>query len=623
MVLVIPLPVTVITPARSVAPVFAVTFSVIVPSPVPLEGDTVNHDGESLDTDQDAFDVTVNVVLSADDPGAQDMGETSRICFVWVTVMVLVIPLPSTVIVPVRSDAPVFAVTFSVIVSSPVPLEGVTVSQEAALLDAVQDTFDVTAMVVLSAADPVFQAVGATTRFDGAAWVTAMVLVIPLPTTVIVPVRSVVPVFSDTTNETEPLPVPSDGVAISQEAASLDTVQDIFEETVTTGQTPAEAPVFHVSGETYRLGTNSAAWVTAIVLVMPPPATVTVPVLLLVPVFCVTASPRMPFPVPLDPPATSTISHEALLDTVQATLDVTFAVVAAAAAPGFHSSGATTRTGGVSAAWVTAIVLVMPPPVTVIVPVLLLVPVFCVTASPRIPSPVPLFPPIILAVNQVALLDTVQDTFEVTYAVPAVAAAPGFHSAGVTTRFGGVVPGPCVTVTILVSPPPSTVIVPVRLAAILFWVTCNTNIPLPVPSVPCAIKTDSQLGSLLLIVQDTFDVTLTGVIVIAEPVFHVNGETSSLVSKAAAAWVTVIVLLIPPPDTVTVPVLTLVTGFALAFSVIVPLPVPSAGVTVSHASALLVAVQENTFDVTVTVVLPADEPVFQVVGDTVRVDSDP
>jgi len=125
-----------------------------------------------LDAVQDTFVVTVATVIPIEAPSLHVSGVTTSIVEpvsgACVTSIVLLMPPPDTVIVPLRSDDPVLAVALNVIVPLPVSPEGDTVSQDAALLVAVQDTFDVTVIVVLSAECPGFQVVGATTRYAGA-----------------------------------------------------------------------------------------------------------------------------------------------------------------------------------------------------------------------------------------------------------------------------------------------------------------------------------------------------------------------------------------------------------------------------------------------------------------------
>lgn len=154
-VLLMPPPVIVIVPVL-VAPVFAMTSMKIVPSPFPLDGETTSQDA-LLDTVHDTFEVIFAEVPPANDGGDQDVLDTSSsddgAAAPCTTVIVLVIPPPDMVMLPVLPDVAVFAVTLTVIEPLPDPLEGETVSQEDALLEAVQDTFDVIDAVVLASED--------------------------------------------------------------------------------------------------------------------------------------------------------------------------------------------------------------------------------------------------------------------------------------------------------------------------------------------------------------------------------------------------------------------------------------------------------------------------------------
>ena len=219
-VLLIPPPATVTVPVLAALPVFSSAISASTPLPVPLVSPditTVNHDSSFLVAVQVVFDVTIIAVYPKDAPRSHVVGVTSSdgggaTGADWVTAIVLVMPLPVTVIVPVLAAVPVFAVAFRVNVPLPVPLEGETVSQAVALLVAVQDTFDDTVAVVLPAVDAGFHAPGETVREGGAtvedAWVTVTVLVTPTPETVMVPVLALAPLFSYTSTASAPSPVP-------------------------------------------------------------------------------------------------------------------------------------------------------------------------------------------------------------------------------------------------------------------------------------------------------------------------------------------------------------------------------------------------------------------------------
>ena len=151
-----PPPVTVIVPLLNAVPVFAVAVIVMFPFPVLLDGDTVSHDAALLDAVQDTFDVTDTLVLAAaDDVGFHVAALSVRFAAFpgCVTAIVREAPPPVTVIAPLLAAVPVLAVALIVMFPLFVPLDGDTVSHDGALLDAVQDTFDVTDTLVLAAAD--------------------------------------------------------------------------------------------------------------------------------------------------------------------------------------------------------------------------------------------------------------------------------------------------------------------------------------------------------------------------------------------------------------------------------------------------------------------------------------
>ena len=191
-----------------VVPVFAVTDSVSIPSPVPLDGDTVNQDVSSLEAVHDVFDVTVALVLPGDADWLHDIGDTISVADAFcVTVMALSIPPPAMVIVPVLLVVPIFSLADSVSIPLPVPLDDETVNQDISSLETVHDKFDVTITLVLPPDIGGFHDVGDTASIE-AACVTVMVLVIPHTATVIVPVLLVVPVFAIAVNVSVPLLVP-------------------------------------------------------------------------------------------------------------------------------------------------------------------------------------------------------------------------------------------------------------------------------------------------------------------------------------------------------------------------------------------------------------------------------
>ena len=91
--------------------------------------------------------------------------------------------------------------------------------------------------------------------------------------------------------------------------------------------------------------------------------------------------------------------------------------------------------------------------------------------------------------HEIALLDVVHDTFDVTSIAVFPADADGFHVVadkvstgdGVGVGVGTAPEDTCVTVTVRSSPPPLTVSVPVRLAELGFAREIIENWPLPVP----------------------------------------------------------------------------------------------------------------------------------------------
>jgi hypothetical protein len=164
---------------------------------------------------------------------------------------------------------------------------------------------------------------------------------------------------------------------------------------------------------------------------------------------------------------------------------------------------------------VTFTVRVMPPPVTVMVAVLLprlALAVFTLAVT------VPLFEPDVgLTVNHVALSVTVQDPFDVTVrdwlgglAAPWVAVkvrllGDTVNEAAETVR---------VTLTVLVVPPPVTVIVAVFVPTrALAKMILAAIVPLPLPEVGLSV---SQTASSLA-VQLPFDVTVTDWLAGLEP----------------------------------------------------------------------------------------------------------
>jgi len=132
---------------------------------------------------------------------------------------------------------PVLAVAFILKEPFPLPLAGVTVSQEVALLDTFQALLAVTLTVKLSAANDGFQVLWDRVRFAaGAPWVTVTVRdVAPVIVAVMVPDLAAVPLLAVTfiLKVPLPLPLPLAGVTVSHEVALLDTFQALLANTLT------------------------------------------------------------------------------------------------------------------------------------------------------------------------------------------------------------------------------------------------------------------------------------------------------------------------------------------------------------------------------------------------------
>ena len=291
-----------------------------------------------------------------------------------------------------------------------------TISHGSALLDAAQLTFDATPITknpaVLSGSQDVC-VISSTVEPVVAVCVTVMVLVIPPPEMVIVPLLLAAPVFAVTFSVIAPLPDPLAGETVNHDVALLDAVHITFD-VIDTDVLDKNADGSQEVRDTSRVDVVAApACVTVMVLVIPPPEIVIIPVLLAVPVFVVTYSVRVPLP---DPPDGETVNHDvALLDAVHVTFDVTVSVVLDTDAVGAQEVRDTSRLGvGPDAvpACVTVMVLVIPPPVNVIVPVLLVVPVFAAAVIASMAPPKPLVGDMVS--HDGALLDVVHDTVDMT-----------------------------------------------------------------------------------------------------------------------------------------------------------------------------------------------------------------
>jgi len=224
---------TVITPVLGAVPVLAVTLTVIIPLFEPLAGVTVNHDVASLRVVHATLDLTSISIFCAVCVGFHLSASTSSIGDCCVISIVLVNPPPVTMILPVRDEVPVLAVTPTVSVASFEPLAGATESHTALLL-AVQSTLDAIATGIFCATgDRLANDDAGVTIKDGAACVTVTVLVTPPPGTEIVALLSESPGLAVTLIVIVPLPEPLVGDKVSH-VASLLAVQDTPDVTVRT-----------------------------------------------------------------------------------------------------------------------------------------------------------------------------------------------------------------------------------------------------------------------------------------------------------------------------------------------------------------------------------------------------
>ena len=151
------------------------------------------------------------------------------------------------------------------------------------------------------------------------------------------------------------------------------------------------------------------------------------------------------------------VNHIALEETVQFTLEVSVMVTLPANGLTGLVVGVTVKFG---AAWLTVTVRVSPPPVKVSTPVLA-DPVFPVKLAVTVPL---LLPEVGEAVSQAALELTVQAMLEVSVIAKFPAIGETDWVAGDTVNTGG---GAWVTVTVLETPPPVKVRIPVRASPVL------------------------------------------------------------------------------------------------------------------------------------------------------------
>ena len=152
------------------------------------------------------------------------------------------------------------------------------------------------------------------------------------------------------------------------------------------------------------------------------------------------------------------VSHAALEEAVQLTLEVREIAKLPDKAGTAWVAGVTARVG---AAWVTVTVRVSPPPVKVSIPVLAAAVVFPVKLAVTVPL---LLPEVGEAVNHAELEATVQAILAVSATWKFPAAAENACEVGDTVKIGGVA---WVTVTVLETPPPVKVRIPVRASPVL------------------------------------------------------------------------------------------------------------------------------------------------------------
>jgi len=213
--------------------------------------------------------------------------------------------------------------------------------------------------------------------------------------------------------------------------------------------------------------------------------------------------------------------------------------------------------------------------------------------------------------SQLTLLLTLHALLDVTLIRILLAAAEGTQVLCETERVAG--GAACVTLIVLVNPPPVTVMVPVLDEEPVLAVVFILKLPFPVP---LAVDTVSQLVLLLLTLHALVDVTLIVVLLAADAGDHVLGDTVN--AAGGASCVTFIVRVIPPPVIVIAPVLEVTVVLAVTFILKWPLLVPLDGVTVSQLVLLLVT-PHGLLDVMLIVVLPAADAGVHVVCDAVSI----
>jgi hypothetical protein len=425
----------------------------------------------------------------------------------------------------------------------------------------------------------------------------------PPPASEICPERSWTVVFAATVYSTVPLPLPSDPLVIEIQPCGDDADQDVLDETdMLPGST--SAPCARAVGATLRTA-SAPLWLNATSRVRPPAMTVITPLRDAVAEFAVTAYSMLPSPSPELPLVIDIHPWSALA--VQVVFDVTVTLPESACAPCVRLVGVTVSARD-SPLWVSATSRVRPPPMTVITPLRDAVAGFAVTAYSILPSPSPELP-LVIDIHPWSAL-AVQVVFDVTVTLPESACAPWVRLVGVTASARD---SPLwLTETSRVSPPPETVISPLREAVVGFVVTAYSIVPSPSPELPLVIDIHPWSA---LAVQVVFDVTVTLPESACAPCVRLVGVTVSV--KDSPLWLTETSRVRPPPMTVINPLRDAVVGFAVTAYSMLPSPSPELPLVIDIHPWSALAVQV-VFDVTATLPESACAPCDTLSGDVVR-----
>ena len=287
-------------------------------------GDTVSHRTLSSWSKYHRVKPDVFKVNVCDPPDAgifSDVGEndqdTDANCD---TSMVRVMPPPVTVTVAVLELVPVLAAAVTVIVALPEPDDWDTVSQVADPLLTVQFVLEVMLNVFCSCPEEKLSEVSDTDRagVGGPACVTLIFSVFPAPVTVTVPIRSAEALLAAAVTVMVALFEPEDCESVSHVYDPLLTVQFVLEVTVNVFDSPDSAKFSEVA-DTDRVGVALPDCVMSRVFVIPPPLTVMVAVLELVPVLATAVTVTVALPLPEDGDTVSQVADP--LTTVQFVFD--------------------------------------------------------------------------------------------------------------------------------------------------------------------------------------------------------------------------------------------------------------------------------------------------------------